>query len=219
MLQQLKLRRRLAAHKARAPSPDHSRGLSRANDQAIRHHSQIRHRGQSGRRGRQGPRDQRGADRRDHSPCEQSIARCRRVAQRRSRAVSTSCLQWWARGPHARIRTPAAFPTLALHPRHCERQRSNPSRGKFERWIASSQALLAMTGHAFAFSRRAFARGLLRSSRPLQTVGAGNAGCPSASEWRGDRQTPRDRTGRCPFSHDACESPREHVARVPLREH
>jgi hypothetical protein len=109
MLQQLKLRRRLAAHKARAPSPDHSRGLSRANDQPIRHHSHILHRGQSGRRGRQGPRDQRGADRRDHSPCEQSIARCR--WRKGASPCPPSCVEWWARGPHARIRAPAAFPT------------------------------------------------------------------------------------------------------------
>jgi hypothetical protein len=32
--------------------------------------------------------------------------------------------------------------------RHCERQRSNPSRRISERWIASSQVLLAMTSKA-----------------------------------------------------------------------
>jgi len=44
--------------------------------------------------------------------------------------------------------------------RHPRSQRSNPSRGKREGWIASSLALLAMMAHTSSFSRRAFARGL-----------------------------------------------------------
>jgi hypothetical protein len=39
--------------------------------------------------------------------------------------------------------------------RHCERTRSNPSRNRKKEWIASSQALLAMTmRHTTAFSPR-----------------------------------------------------------------
>src|SRR3954453_2326009 len=37
--------------------------------------------------------------------------------------------------------------------RHCERTRSNRSRGNDEGWIASELALLAMTGHTFAVPR------------------------------------------------------------------
>ena len=52
-------------------------------------------------------------------------------------------------------------------------------RDKIESWIASSQGLLAMTGHAFPFSRRAFARGL-PESLALVTRGRGECRVPNA---------------------------------------
>ena len=57
-----------------------------------------------------------------------------------------------------------SIPGWRLHRRHCERRRSHLSRGRLERWIASSHELLAMPGHALAFSRQV---GWLSEAMPI----------------------------------------------------
>src|SRR5438270_11134186 len=65
--------------------------------------------------------------------------------------------------PHPTGLRPATLPTKgegsrlairrkALPCRHCERQRSNPSRRKQESWIASSLSLLAITADRYILS-------------------------------------------------------------------
>jgi hypothetical protein len=67
-----------------------------------------------------------------------------------SRAVPTSCMEWWARGPHAHSRSPAALPTLAstysrsrraLRPRLCQKShRPSDTRGRGECRVPNASA-------------------------------------------------------------------------------
>src|SRR6266702_2713609 len=66
----------------------------------------------------------------------------------------------------------------AAYPRHCERERSNPSGCVKKEWIASSQVLLAMTADTVSRSRGTMRPSLASNFRdPWKSEGAGNAGC------------------------------------------
>ncbi|MGB8402433.1 MAG: hypothetical protein WCE35_26955 [Bradyrhizobium sp.] len=60
--------------------------------------------------------------------------------------------------------------------RHCERQRSNPSRRAKKEWIASSQVLLAMTADEKPRSRGAMRPRFAENFRPFEERAQGRPG-------------------------------------------
>jgi hypothetical protein len=79
-----------------------------------------------------------------------------------------------------RLRGEVKTATLGVLDRHCERSEAiQLCRRKLESWIASSQVLLAMTTRCeSAIPQAASPEFCSRTSRPLQSEGAGNAGRP-----------------------------------------
>ena len=82
-----------------------------------------------------------------------------------------------------------------LHLPSLRAKRSNPSHRVKKEWIASSQALLAMTtdapsmANARSRSRRAIAPEPLKNLSPSKTEGAGNAGCALHPRSRAQRNS------------------------------